>query len=75
MATVFRANNQETAVFLDHEQRAVPPPWEPPSGKKSEARRRENAAIALILLVSVLGLFAPVAGGTIVGLVLALLGH
>lgn len=62
-------------MFLDHEQRAVPPRWEPPSRKDSEARRRENAAITLILLVSALGLFAPVAGGTIAGVILALLGH
>lgn len=60
-------------MFLDHEQRAVPPRWEPPSRKDAEARRRENAAITLILLVSALGLFAPVAGGTIVGVILALL--
>lgn len=72
---MLRANKQETPVFLDHEQRAVPPPWEPPSRKRPEARQKENAAIALILLVSALGLFAPVAGGTIVGVILALMGH
>lgn len=59
-------------MFLDHEQRAVPPPWEPPS-RKNEAKRKENAAIALILLVSVFGLLSPVAGGTLIAMVLALL--
>lgn len=62
-------------MFLDHEQRAVPPPWEPPGRKSDAARRGETAAITLILLISVLGLGAPIAGGTLVAMVLALLGH
>jgi hypothetical protein len=61
-------------VFLDHEQRPVPPRWEPPR-RKPDARRGENAAIMLILLVSLLGLMAPVAGGTLVAMVIALFGR
>lgn len=61
-------------MFLDHEQRPVPPRWEPPR-RDPAARRGETAAITLILLVSLLGLLAPVAGGTLVAMVLALFGH
>jgi uncharacterized iron-regulated membrane protein len=62
-------------VFLDHEQRAIPPRWEPPSRKSPQARRGENAAITLIILVSLFGILTPVAGGSLVAMVLALLGH
>ena len=62
-------------MFLDHEQRGIPPRWEPPRRKSAESKRAENAAITLILLVSLFGLMAPVAGGTLVAMVLALWGH
>jgi uncharacterized iron-regulated membrane protein len=62
-------------VFLDHEQRAIPPHWEPPSRKSPQARRGENAAITLIILVSLLGILTPVAGGSLAAMVLALLGR
>ncbi|GJD36638.1 hypothetical protein [Methylobacterium aerolatum] len=61
-------------MFLDHEQRPIPPRWEPP-GRKSAGRRGENAAITLILLISLLGFVTPVAGGTLVAMVMAIFGR
>lgn len=62
-------------MFVPPEDRSVPPQWEPPRRPDPNAKRQENAAITLIILVSVLALFAPIAGGTLVGVVVALFGH
>lgn len=62
-------------MFVPPDQRSVPPPWEPPRKPSRDAKRAENAAIALIILISILGLFAPIAGGTLVAVVVALFGH
>ncbi|MCJ2088097.1 hypothetical protein MKK88_19225 [Methylobacterium sp. E-005] len=61
-------------MFVPPEDRSIPPPWKPPRRPDPQARRQENAAITLIILISVLALFAPIAGGTLVGLVVALFG-
>jgi hypothetical protein len=62
-------------MFVPPDQRAVPPRPEPPGRRDPEARRGENAAVALIILVSILALFAPIAGGTLVAVALALIGR
>ncbi|WP_342108755.1 hypothetical protein [Methylobacterium sp. SI9] len=61
-------------MFVPPEDRSIPPPWEPPRRPDPGARRQGNAAITLILLISILALFAPIAGGTLVGVVVALFG-
>jgi hypothetical protein len=62
-------------MFVPPEDRSIPPQWEPPRRTDPNARRNENAAVTLIILVSILALFAPIAGGTIVGVIVALFGH
>lgn len=62
-------------MFVPPEQRSIPPRWEPPKRPSRDAKRRENAAVTLIILISVLALFAPVAGGTLIAVALALIGH
>jgi hypothetical protein len=62
-------------MFVPPDQRSVPPPWEPPRRPSRDSKRCENAAITLIILVSILALFAPIAGGTLVGVAAALLRH
>ncbi|GJE48429.1 hypothetical protein GOFOIKOB_1459 [Methylobacterium tardum] len=62
-------------MFVPPEDRSIPPQWEPPRRPDPNARRQENAAITLIILVSILALFAPIAGGTLVGVAVALFGH
>jgi hypothetical protein len=61
-------------MFVPPEDRSIPPPWEPPRRSDPRAKRQENAAITLIILISVLALFAPIAGGTLVGVIVALFG-
>ena len=62
-------------MFVPPDQRSIPPRWEPPQRPNPNARRQENAAIALIILISILGLFAPIAGGTLIAVIAALFGH
>jgi hypothetical protein len=62
-------------VFVPPEQRSIPPEWEPPRRPTPNARRQENAAITIIILVSILALFAPIAGGTLIAVAVALLGR
>lgn len=59
-------------MFVPPEDRSIPPRWEPPRRPDPHAKRHENAAVTLIILISVLALFAPIAGGTLVSLVVAL---
>lgn len=61
-------------MFVPPDQRSVPPRWEPRRPPRS-ADRNGNAAITLIILISVLALFAPIAGGTIIGVAATLFGH
>jgi hypothetical protein len=61
-------------MFVPPENRSIPPQWEPPRRPGPQGKRQDNAAIMLIVLISVLALFAPVAGGTLVGVVVALFG-
>jgi hypothetical protein len=61
-------------MFVPPENRSIPPRWEPPRRPGPQDKRQDNAAIMLIVLISVLALFAPVAGGTLVGVVVALFG-
>jgi hypothetical protein len=62
-------------MFVPPEDRSIPPQWEPPRRPDPNARRQENAAITLIILISILALFAPIAGGTLIAVALALFGH
>jgi len=62
-------------VFVPPDQRSVPPPWEPPRKPSRDAKRAENAAVTLIILISILGLFAPIAGGTLIAVIAAVFGH
>jgi hypothetical protein len=61
-------------MFVPPEQRSIPPRWQP-RRPNPDAKRHENAAISLIILISVLALFAPIAGGTLVGVAVALFRH
>jgi len=62
-------------MFVPPDQRPVPPRWEPPRKPSRDAKRAENAAVTLIILISILGLFAPIAGGTLIAVVAALIRH
>jgi len=62
-------------MFVPPEDRSIPPRWEPPRKSSRGAKRGENAAVALIILISAMALLAPIAGGTLVGVVVALFGH
>lgn len=62
-------------MFVPPDQRSVPPPWEPPQKPSRDAKRAKNAAVTLIILISILGLFAPIAGGTLIAVIAALFGH
>ncbi|MGH1570247.1 hypothetical protein ACRAWG_05775 [Methylobacterium sp. P31] len=61
-------------MFVPPEQRSIPPHWES-RRPNPDAKRHENAAITLIILISVLALFAPIAGGTLFGVAFALFRH
>jgi hypothetical protein len=62
-------------MFVPSEDRSIPPRWEPPRRPNPDAKRRENTAITLIVLISILALFTPIAGGMLVAVVFALFGH
>jgi hypothetical protein len=63
-------------VFVAPEQRSTPPQWEPtPPRPDPNAKRHENAAVILIILISIMALFAPIAGGTLFAVAIAVLGH
>ena len=62
-------------MFVPPDQRSVPPPWEPPKRSNPNAKRHENAAVTLIILIPILAFFAPVAGGTLFALAFVLFGH
>lgn len=62
-------------MFVPPEQRSIPPRWEPPRRANSEAKRKENAAVALIVMISFIALFAPIAGGTFVAAAMSALGY
>lgn len=62
-------------MFVPPEDRSIPPRWELPRRPDPSAKRRENAAVTLIILISILALFAPIAGGTLLGVAAALFGH
>ena len=59
-------------MFLDHDARGIPPRWEPPRRAAGD-RRRTNAATTLIVLVSAIALGAPIAGATLIEVVIAAL--
>ncbi len=62
-------------MFVPPEQRSIPPRWDPPKRPSQDTKRGENAAVILIILISMLALFAPIAGGTLIGVALALFGR
>lgn len=62
-------------MLVPPEQRSIPPRWEAPKRPSIDAKRRENADVTLIILISALALFAPVAGGTLIAVALARLSH
>jgi len=62
-------------MFVPPEDRSIPPQWEPPRKPSRDAKRGENAAITLIILISAMALLAPIAGGTLVGAAVALFGR
>ncbi|MHB2209736.1 hypothetical protein [Methylobacterium sp. CM6257] len=59
-------------MFLPPDERRIYRDWEPPKPEPDRGKRQGNAAIVLILLVSALALFAPIAGGTIPGMFVTL---
>ncbi len=62
-------------MFVPPEQRSIPPQWDPPKRPSRDTKRGEDAAVILIVLISMLALFAPIAGGTLIGVAFALFGH
>lgn len=73
LGTVARARS--LSVFVPPDQRSVPPPWDPKRRPDPDAKRHENAAVIFIVLISIMALFAPIAGGTFVAAAMSALGY